>query len=266
MAGRRGRRGSGPEQQASASGEFQDNGDLPAKLPQNAVASNPLGDRAPGQREATGLLAVDGSGQPEPEPSLMTGLLDSASVSALQLNPAVAAEATSGGSPETVGLPVSAIAALQDVTSLSGQAPSDAKPQDATAGLQGSGSEQGEATESASFPALDTSAQEALVDPTQAPQGPQQLPAPSPMPPEDVVHAGETELMRTLLQANLALWSYLRGEGEAALAHLHALSGARSPAEAMDLQAREVTRALGTALNLGQELATSASTAIADGR
>src|SRR4051794_1455940 len=56
----------------------------------------------------------------------------------------------------------------------------------------------------------------------------------------------------------LTVWSYLRQEGEAALAHLRALSGAKSPAQLMELQASEMARALGAALNLGQDLTKSA--------
>jgi hypothetical protein len=66
--------------------------------------------------------------------------------------------------------------------------------------------------------------------------------------------AGPLELARTAIEANVTVWSYLRKEGEAALAHLRALSGAKSPTELMDLQASEMTRALGSALNLGQDL------------
>src|SRR4051812_17450463 len=65
-------------------------------------------------------------------------------------------------------------------------------------------------------------------------------------------------LARTVDQANATVWSYLGKEGEAALAHLRALSGAKSPTELMNLQASEMARALGTALNFGQDLAKSA--------
>ena len=63
---------------------------------------------------------------------------------------------------------------------------------------------------------------------------------------------------RTAIEANMVLWSYMRDEGEAALAHMRALSGAKSPSDVMDLQARELSRALGAARTLGRELATGA--------
>jgi len=40
---------------------------------------------------------------------------------------------------------------------------------------------------------------------------------------------------RTAVEANNTVWSYLRKEGDAALAHLRALSGVKSPTELMDL-------------------------------
>jgi hypothetical protein len=46
--------------------------------------------------------------------------------------------------------------------------------------------------------------------------------------------------VRTVVEANVTVWSYLRKEGEAALTHLRALSGAKSPAELVDLQASEM--------------------------
>jgi hypothetical protein len=70
--------------------------------------------------------------------------------------------------------------------------------------------------------------------------------------------AGPLGLARTAIEANVTVWSYLRQEGEAALAHLRALRGAKSPAQLMELQASEMARALGSALNLGQDLAKSA--------
>jgi hypothetical protein len=70
--------------------------------------------------------------------------------------------------------------------------------------------------------------------------------------------AGPLELAHTAVQANVTMWSYLRKEGDAALAHLRALSRARSPADFMDLQIGEMTRAHGAALKLGQDLANAA--------
>ena len=52
---------------------------------------------------------------------------------------------------------------------------------------------------------------------------------------------------------------YLRSEGDAALTHLRALSSAKSPADAFDLQAQEMARALGAALELGQDLGKAAA-------
>ncbi|WP_336491479.1 hypothetical protein [Methylobacterium nigriterrae] len=70
--------------------------------------------------------------------------------------------------------------------------------------------------------------------------------------------AGPLGFARTAVEANVSVWSYLRKEGEAALTHLRALSGAKSPIELVDLQASEMARAVSSALSLGQDLAKSA--------
>ncbi|WP_162560549.1 phasin family protein [Methylobacterium durans] len=51
------------------------------------------------------------------------------------------------------------------------------------------------------------------------------------------------------------MWSYLRKESEAAVAHFRALSSAKSPTDALALQAQEMSRTLNAALSLGQDLA-----------
>jgi hypothetical protein len=70
--------------------------------------------------------------------------------------------------------------------------------------------------------------------------------------------AGPLELAHTAVQANVTVWSYLRKEGDAALAHLRALSRATSPTDFMDLQVSEMTRAHRAALRLGQDLVNAA--------
>jgi len=62
-------------------------------------------------------------------------------------------------------------------------------------------------------------------------------------------------LARAAVEAHVTVWSYLRKEGEAALAHMRALSTVTSPSEVVDRQASEMTRALRAALSLGQDLA-----------
>ncbi|MGW8788749.1 hypothetical protein, partial [Heyndrickxia sporothermodurans] len=61
--------------------------------------------------------------------------------------------------------------------------------------------------------------------------------------------------VQTVFQMNMMAWSYAHGESEAALAHLRALSHARTPFQAIDLQAREMTRSLDAAVRLGEALA-----------
>ncbi|MER2268195.1 phasin family protein [Methylobacterium oxalidis] len=67
--------------------------------------------------------------------------------------------------------------------------------------------------------------------------------------------AGPLSLARAAVEANVTVWSYLRKESEAAVAHFRALSSAKSPTDALALQAHEMSRALNAALSLGQDLA-----------
>ncbi|MGH1572042.1 hypothetical protein ACRAWG_16835 [Methylobacterium sp. P31] len=60
---------------------------------------------------------------------------------------------------------------------------------------------------------------------------------------------------QTLVQMNVTAWNYARGECEARLAYLRALSHARTVSQAVDLQACEMTRALEAAVRFGEALA-----------
>jgi hypothetical protein len=54
---------------------------------------------------------------------------------------------------------------------------------------------------------------------------------------------------------NVTAWAYARSESEATLAYLQALRGARTPSQVIDLQTREMTRALEAAVRFGEALA-----------
>jgi hypothetical protein len=60
---------------------------------------------------------------------------------------------------------------------------------------------------------------------------------------------------RTVFQMNVTAWAYARSESEATLAYLQALRGARTPSQVIDLQTREMTRALEAAVRFGEALA-----------
>ncbi|MBY0257080.1 phasin family protein [Methylobacterium sp.] len=60
-------------------------------------------------------------------------------------------------------------------------------------------------------------------------------------------------------EVNATVLSYLRGEGAAALAHWQALSGARTPADALRLQVDEMQRAADASLNCFSAIAQRAS-------
>ena len=76
--------------------------------------------------------------------------------------------------------------------------------------------------------------------------------------------AGPLGFAHTAVQVNVTVWSYLRKESDAALAHLRAMSHAESPADFMDLQVGGMTRANEAALKLGHDLVNAAAH-IADG-
>ena len=62
-------------------------------------------------------------------------------------------------------------------------------------------------------------------------------------------------ITQTALQMNMTAWAYVRGESEAGLAYLQALSQARTPTQVIDLQTREMTRALDAAVRFGEAFA-----------
>ncbi|MEH3117625.1 MAG: phasin family protein [Methylorubrum populi] len=62
-----------------------------------------------------------------------------------------------------------------------------------------------------------------------------------------------------LTEINARLFAFARGEGEAALAHLQALTRAKSPAEAIRLQVTEMQRAADASLTCFSEIVRSAN-------
>lgn len=68
-----------------------------------------------------------------------------------------------------------------------------------------------------------------------------------------------TAVMGEFGEVNATVLSYLRGEGAAALAHWQALSGARTPADALRLQVDEMQRAADASLNCFSAIAQRAS-------
>jgi hypothetical protein len=68
--------------------------------------------------------------------------------------------------------------------------------------------------------------------------------------PVDTMH-----FMRSAVEVNVAVWSYLHNEGRASFAYLEALSRANSPTSALDLQTREMTRALDAYIEVSRTIA-----------
>jgi hypothetical protein len=65
--------------------------------------------------------------------------------------------------------------------------------------------------------------------------------------------------MGELGEVNTTVLTYLRGEGAAAVAHWQALSGAKTPADAIRLQVTEMQRAADASLSCFAALAKRAS-------
>lgn len=269
MAGRRGRRGSGSTENSSTEGAPTRGGNGLAALPHDVGAHIPVANEASNTclPEPRAIVAPD---QHEHEPPLATELLETVSATAIQLHPVEPTEPTSAPGASRPRDNPGESEASQDATSLPQAAPGDTTPAHVEVALAAD-EQAGEAQDTAG-PA-DTVADETLAESRNlvSPQAAATSDASS----HDEVSvgasgwrgrattqagalAGTIGLARTAVEANVTVWSYLRKEGEAARAHLRALSGAKSPAELVELQTSEMARALTTALDLGQELAKSA--------
>ena len=272
MAGRRGRRGSGSTEQSSTEGAPTSDSGRPAALPQEVGvgAHIPVADEASKPAGVPEPLAVVAPDQHEHEPPLATELLETVSATAIQLHPTGPAEATSAPGESRPSDDPGEAEASQEAASVPHAALADSTPAYADVALAADEKDAGAQSTAGS---ADRVVNETLAE-SRTPVSPQPAVISDASSQEGGsagasswrgratnqagALAGPLGLARTAIEANVTVWSYLRKEGEAALAHLRALSGAKSPTELMDLQASEMARALGSALNLGQDLAKSA--------
>jgi hypothetical protein len=270
MAGRRGRRGSGSTEQSSTEGAPTSESGRPAALPQEVGAHIPVADEALKPAGIPEPLAVGAPDQHEHEPPLATELLETVSATAIQLHPTGPAEPMSAPGESRPSDDPGDAEVSQEAASVPHAALADSTPAYAEVAL--AADEQAVGAQSTADSA-DPVANETLAE-NRNPVSTKSA-VTSDASSQDKVSvgassqrgratsqaqalAGPLELARTAIEANVTVWSYLRQEGDAARAHLRALSGVKSPAELMDLQASEMARALATALNLGQDLAKSA--------
>lgn len=270
MRWRRSRRGSGSTEQANPEGAPVNDSSRPAALPQEVAAHIPSADEGPKPALLPEALAVNAPDQHEHGPPLATELLETVSATAIQLHrtePAEPAPAPAASGPSD---DPGEAEAPQETTPVPQAAPADTTPACTEVALAADGPGLG-----AQSPASPSGA---VADETSAESR-------NSVPPETAITsdassqddvsvgasswrdratsqvralAGPLELAHTAVQANVTMWSYLRKEGDAALAHLRALSRANSPADFMDLQVGEMTRAHGAALKLGQDLVNAA--------
>ncbi len=240
----------------------------PVELPPEAEAHSLAGSHASAGTDMAAVLAASDGVHHEPARLLATELLETVSTSAIQLHPAEPTEPM----PSAAGDDASnnrGEAVLQKPASIPDAGLTSPEPAHTESAL---GAEEETATALESAAPADSASALAVEEGSALHQQPRtDVDASS----QDAVNSGagdqvaratsEMEALgnpfavaRTAVQANVALWSYLRDEGAAALAHMRTLGSARSPADLLDLQAHEVSRALGAAQTLGRELADAA--------
>jgi hypothetical protein len=171
---------------------------------------------------------------------LTTDLLETTSATALELPSVGAAEIVSTIYPEV---------ARDEAASVDG-AQSGALSADAPTTMSGISSVDQSAGEVADQPLPVTTQPASLRDeqlrPAEAPQD---------RPVSHTLWPASPNFTRTVLRMNVTAWAYARSESEATLAYLQALGRARTPSQVIDLQTREMTRALEAAAHFGEALA-----------
>jgi hypothetical protein len=281
MRWRRSRRGSGSTEHANIEGPPASDSNGPAALPQEVAAHIPFADEAAKPAHLPEALAVVAPDRHEHELPLATGLLETVSATAIQLHPTGPAEPTPASAESGPSDDPGEARTSQEATSVPQTARSSTTPVctevalaagEPDSGAQSALDEQAIGAQSAAAPA-DPEDKEASAE-SRNPFSPEPVVTSDASSRDEVsagasswrghttTHAGPLvspyELARTAVEANVTVWSYLRKEGDAALAHLRALSRAKSPTDFMDLQVSELARAHGAALKLGQDLVNAA--------
>ena len=269
MVSRRNGRSSGPKRETPPEVTQPSDGIPLAELSQEGrVIGSASPHHAPVDPSIAAVLAVAEADQHEPARQLAAELLETVSTSAIQLHPAEAAElvatAPSDDASNNNGEVVSQqLAPALDDTS-AGSEPLHVEnallAEEQTATVQDSAAP-AELTASLSLDEVNTPHQRHQTEIDADSQSAVNASAGD----QEGLATFETEALDTSLaaahtavEANVMLWSYLRAESAAALSHMRALSSASSLTDIMDLQARELSRALGAAQTLGRELAAGA--------
>jgi hypothetical protein len=270
MRWRRNRRGSDSTEHANIEGAPASDSSRPAALPQEVSAHIPFADVTSKPALLSEALAVVVPDQHEHESPLATELLETVSTTSIQLHPTGPAEPASAPGESGPSADLGEAEASRAAISVPPAAPGDTTPAYTEAALaadepdldpQGPAVPAGMVPDETSVESRNSvSPQDAIVPDASS---------------EDEVSvgasrwrgratsqvralAGPLEFAHAAVRANVTVWSYLRKEGDAALAHLRAVSRAKSPTDLMDLQVSEMTRAHGAALKLGQDLVNAA--------
>ena len=268
MLGWRRRRDPKSTRPTSAAVTHQSDVGLPEELPQKAEAHRPAGPHGSEGTDIAAVLAVTDVDQPELARHLATELLETVSTSAIQLHPADVAAAVPTTSSDNASNNGGEAVDQQPASVL---AAASASPEPSNTEAVPAAEEQTDSAQRSAAAADPTFA--LAFDEGSAPYQPQQAKADTSS--QDEVNAGASDqagragseiemlgtpfaLARAAVEANVAVWTYLREQGESAIAHTQALSSLKSPADLIELQAREVSRELGAAHNLGRELADTA--------
>lgn len=239
MARRRSSQTSVPMKEAT-SGAVPPSGNSEPLMSSNRPEMPPIQDSATHPAEAPVLLEALDSIQHEAPVDLTTDLLETTSATALELPSVGAAEIVPTIASDDAG----------DEAASADDAQSAAVLAEAPATMTDISSVDQSAVEEADQPLPVTTEPASLRDeqlrPAEAPQS---------RPVSHTFWPASPGFTRTVFQMNVTAWAYARSESEATLAYLQALSRARTPSQVVDLQAREMTRALDAAVRFGEALA-----------
>ena len=234
MARRRGGQTSIPMKEApSGMGQSHENGASPSSsgVPEMpSFETDPVTHRVDTPVVAEALASV----HDEAAVDLTTELLETTSVSALELHPAQTTERDAVAAPDVAG----------DVSASSGGTQSEPPFEDVPISVsEPANLDLQSVTPSAASP------YDGQVHPIEAPQSFAVSSTPA---------AASLTFTQAAVQMNAVAWEHFRAEGEAMLTCLQALGRAQTPSQVIDLQTREMSRALEAAVRFGEAFAAPA--------
>jgi hypothetical protein len=223
----------------ATSGAVQPSGNSEPLMSSNIPEMPPIQDSATHPAEAPVLLEGLDSIQREAPVDLTTDLLETTSATALELPSVGAAEIE----------PTIALEVAGDEAAGADDAQSAALLAEVPAAMTDTNSVDQSAVEGADQPLSVTTEPASLRD-----HQPRPAEASQDRPVSHTFWRASPNFTQTVFQMNVTAWAYARSESEATLAFLQALGRARTPSQIIDLQTREMTRALDAAVQFGEAL------------